>query len=111
MNKVMLSGRIARDVTLETTIKGQKVVRNAVASKRLFKDVNGRYLVDFIEFTLFDTKAEHFSEYVSKGDVVELIGRLIVKEREKEGIKFKTNELIVETVEFLSGKSGGSDSE
>jgi single-strand DNA-binding protein len=110
MNKVELTGRVAREVKFETTTS-QKIIRNAIAVKRPFKDVDGKYKADFIEFSLFDIKAEHFSEYVKKGDIIELTGRLIVKDRKKEGVKFKTNEFLVETIGFLSRRSEGDKSE
>lgn len=40
MNKVELTGRVARDVTLKDTTKGQHVIMNAITVQRPFKDVD-----------------------------------------------------------------------
>lgn len=98
MNKVILVGRIARPVEIKETLKGQKVVRNAIAIRLPFKNIYGKYDSAFIEFSLFDNNAEHFSKYVEKGDIVELIGRLSPKRKEIEGNKIYTNEIIVENI-------------
>lgn len=98
MNKVMLVGRVARPVEIKETLKGQKVVRNAIAVRLPFKNIDGKYDSDFIEFSLFDNNAEYFSKYVEKGDVVELIGRLSPKRKEIEGNKIYSNEIIIERI-------------
>ena len=103
MNKVHLTGRVTREVILKTTSKGQKMTMNTICVQRPFKDVDGKYGVDYIDFSLFDGKAESFVEYVKKGDFIEITGRLHQNPKEKEGIKIYNLELIVENIGYCFG--------
>lgn len=100
MNKVHLTGRVARDVTLKTTNKGQKMIRNAICVLKPFKDLDGKYGVDYIDFSLFDGKAEHFAQFINKGDFIEITGRLTSKVKETNENKIYSTELVVEHIGF-----------
>lgn len=104
MNKVVIIGRSTRDVELKQTSSGTPVATFSVAVKRSFK-TNGEYESDFFECVAYSKTAELISQYVKKGDLVGIEGRLQTRNyTNKEGRKVYVTEIIVENVEFLQSK-------
>ncbi len=105
MNKVILSGNICRDVEKERSKSGIAVVNNCVAVKREFKDKDGEYGVDFINFTAFDKKAEYLASYAHKGDRVEIVGRWNTRlYTDKDNRQRTANEVVVESVNVYGNR-------
>lgn len=101
MNKVIITGRTTKDIELKVTPTGTNVATFSVAVKRAFKDNES----DFFECVAYSKTAELISEYVKKGDLVGLEGRLQARNyTNKEGRKVYVTEIIVENVEFLQSK-------
>ena len=50
MNKVILIGRLVRDPELKQTPSGTPVLQNTIAVTRKFKNQQGEYESDFINF-------------------------------------------------------------
>ena len=104
MNTVMLVGRLAQEPEVRTTEKGKNVVRISVAVNRSFKNPDGLYETDFIDCILWDGLAKNLHEYCKKGDTVGVRGRLQVSYYEKDNVKVKKVDVIVEKLSFLSSK-------
>ena len=68
MNKVLLTGRLVKDCELMKTDSGTSVTKNSVAVRRDFKNSNGEYDTDFIDFVAFGTTAEYLASYGKKGN-------------------------------------------
>lgn len=107
MNKVIITGNLCRDNDVKVTKDmSSKVLKNTVASKRSYKNKNGEYESDFINFTAFKQAAEFMEMYTSKGDKVLIEGRWETGSYQNEyGSTVYTNELKVERVELLSSKT------
>lgn len=104
MNKVVIIGRNTRDVELKQTSSGTAVAEFSIAVKRNFK-TNGQYESDFFDCVAYGKTAELISQYVKKGDMVGIDGRLQTRNyTNKEGRKVYVTEIIVENVEFLATK-------
>lgn len=101
LNTVMLVGRLAQDVEVKKTETGKEVTRISLAVNRSFKNPDGIYEVDFIECVLWDGLAKNINEYCKKGDTVGIRGRLQVSYYEKDDIKRKVVDVIVERMTFL----------
>ena len=67
MNKVLLIGRVARDVEVKTTPNGRDYSFNAIACKREYKNKDGKYDSDFVPVTFGDVPCKFLKEYVDKG--------------------------------------------
>lgn len=104
MNTVMLVGRLAQDPEVRTTETGKTVTNISVAVNRSFKNPDGIYETDFIDCTLWDGLAKNLHEYCKKGDTVGVRGRLQVSHYEKDNVKFKKVDVIVEKLSFLASK-------
>ena len=112
MNKVILHGRLTRDVEHKTTQSGRSVVRAGLAVNRpAAKD--GQQQADFINLVAWEKTAELFQRYLHKGSEVLIEGRLSVRSYEdQQGQKRTATEVIVERMEFCgkAEKSSGNTS-
>ena len=67
MNKVILSGNLCKEIELKQTQSGKSALNNSVAVRRDFKDADGTYQTDFIDFIAFGNQAEYLKKYASTG--------------------------------------------
>lgn len=102
MNTLMLVGRLARDVEIRKTESGKDVTTVTLAINRSYKNAEGIYETDFIDCILWDGLAININEYCKKGDLIGIRGRLQTYSYEKDDIKHKGIEVIVEKLSFLS---------
>ena len=104
VNSVMLVGRLAQDIEIKKLDSGKEVTKVALAVPRSFKNPDGIYETDFFDCVLWEGLAKNACEYCKKGDTVGIRGRLQTDTYEKEGIKHKVVEIIVEKLTFLSNR-------
>ena len=105
MNKVIIIGRNTKEIELKQTSAGGSVVEFSVAVKRSFKSPNGEYESDFFNCVAFRSTAELISKYVSRGDMIAIVGRLQTRNyTNREGKKVYVTEIMVDEVEFLQSK-------
>lgn len=104
MNKVVLVGRVAKDVELRTTTSGKSVALFTLAVNRDYKNAEGKYDADFFTCVAYEQRAETISRYVSKGDRFGVTGKLTTRNYEKNGTKVYVTEVKVEEFEFLESK-------
>ena len=75
MNQTVLVGRVVDIVSLERD--GESTcVKLQVAVTRIYKNTEGEYETDFIPVFLYDSISQKTMEYVKKGDIVGVKGRL-----------------------------------
>lgn len=106
MNKVILSGRLTKDVSVNYTNDGLSIARFNVAVDRKIKK-DSQQTADFISCVSFGKTAEFIEKYFSKGKGIELEGRIQTGSYDKDGAKVYTTDVVVEQVEFPKG--GASD--
>jgi single-strand DNA-binding protein len=105
LNKIVIQGRLTKDVELRRTQSGKAVASFTLAVNKDYKNEQGGYDADFIECVAFEQKAETISKYVHKGDRFGVIGNLTTRSYEnKEGKKVKVTEVKVTEFEFLESK-------
>lgn len=109
MNKVILVGRLTKDPENRTS-GDTTVTRFSVAVNRNFKNANGEYEADFPNCIAFGKTAEFVEKYFKKGDAIGITGRLQTGSyTNKNGDKVYTTDVVIDTVEFVSGKSSAGD--
>ena len=111
MNTIMLVGRIAQDIEVTTLESGKEVTKITLAVNRSFKNADGIYETDFFNCTLWDGLAVNINEYCKKGDLVGVRGRLQTSTYEKDDVKHKVVDIIVEKLTFLSSKKKENNQE
>lgn len=105
-NKVILIGRLTRDVELKFLATGTPIATVSLA-------VNSRFAKDkeevlFIDCSVFGKPAEACAQYITKGSMVMVDGRLKTRSWEYEGKKQHKTEVMADKVAFLDkrGESG-----
>ncbi len=107
-NKVVLLGRIASDIEMRSTTTGQSVCTFRLATNRVWKDKSGERKEDsqFHNIVLWGKQAENASQFLGKGSLVLIEGRLQNRSWEdKTGNKRYITEIIGEN--FQMGPRSG----
>ena len=104
MNKAVIVGRLVRDPDVRALSDGKTVSKFTVAVDRRFKNKNGEKEADFIPVVVFGKPAEFVAEYVKKGNMVSVAGRITTGSYEKEGRKIYTTEITADEVNSIGSK-------
>lgn len=103
MNKIILIGRTTKNIELRFTTSNKAVVNFSLAVNRNFKNEEGEYETDFINCVVYGKQAENMKQFVSKGDLLGVEGRLQIRSyQNEEGKNIYVTEVIVENVQFLA---------
>lgn len=106
LNQTVIVGRLVREPELRETENGTKVTNITLAVPRSYKNVDGEYETDFISCVLWKGIAENTVEYVKKGDLLGIKGRIQTRNfQTEENNKKYVTEVVAEKVTFLSSKS------
>ncbi|MGI6126803.1 MAG: single-stranded DNA-binding protein [Planifilum sp.] len=110
INRVIISGNLTRDPEIRHTTGGTAVLAIGVAvNDRRRNQQTGEWedYPNFVDCTMFGSRADAVSRYLSKGSKVAIDGRLRWSQWERDGRKQSKLEVIVDDIEFMSGRSGG----
>ena len=105
LNQIVLIGRLTRDPELRYTQgSGVAVTTFTLAADRPFKNQQGEKETDFIDIVVWRKQAENCAEYLKKGSMSAVTGRLQIRSYDdKEGIRRKAAEIVADNVRFLDG--------
>ncbi len=102
LNRVILIGRLAREPELRYTPGGTAVTRLVLAVDRPFVNRQGEREADFIDVVVWQKQAETCANYLGKGRLVAVEGRLQVRSYDdSQGIRRRVVEVVAENVRFL----------
>jgi single-strand DNA-binding protein len=109
MNNVVLIGRLYKDPELRylpgngtAMCKfGLAVNRDLSKSKKEEMESRGLPTADFINITIWGKTAESAANYLVKGRLVGIQGRIQTGSYEKDGVRVYTTEVVATNVEFL----------
>lgn len=104
INKIVLVGRLTRDLEIRKTRSNKSVLNFTMAVDRRFKSENGERETDFIECVAWEQSAEYLGRYAGKGDIIGVDGELHINSYEKNGQKVYRAEVQCETVKIISSK-------
>ena len=110
-NRVILIGNLVRDIEIRHTTNAKLAVcQNAIAVNDRRKNAAGEWVdeTSFVDLTFFGRTAELVGQYLTKGSPVFVEGKLKQDTWEKDGQKRSKLYVIVERMQFLTGKSEGS---
>lgn len=110
LNKVMLVGRLTRDVEIRNTPTGQAVASISMATNRFWKDKNGQRQdqTEFHNVVLWGRLAEIAGQYLSKGQEAYIEGRLQTRKyTAKDGSERRVTEIVAENMQLGSRPQGG----
>ncbi|HHW6773980.1 TPA: single-stranded DNA-binding protein [Staphylococcus aureus] len=106
LNRVVLVGRLTKDPEFRTTPNGVNVGTFTLAVNRTFTNAQGEREADFINVVVFKKQAENVKNYLSKGSLAGVDGRLQTRNYEnKDGQRVFVTEVVADSVQFLEPKN------
>ncbi len=108
MNRVVLVGRLTKDPDLRYTPNGVGVATFTLAVNRAFSNQQGEREADFINCVVWRKQAENVANFLKKGSLAGVDGRLQTRNYEgQDGKRVYVTEVVAESVQFLEPKSSG----
>lgn len=106
MNRVVLVGRLTKDPDLRYTPNGVPVASFTLAVNRNFTNRQGEREADFINCVVWRRQAENVANYLKKGSLAGVDGRIQTRNFEgQDGRRVYITEVVAESVQFLEPKS------
>lgn len=106
INRTVLVGRLTKDPELRYTPNGVAVCRFTLAVNRTFADQSGERQADFINIVVWRKQAENSANYLKKGSLAGIEGRIQTGSYEgPDGKRVYTTEVIADSVQFLEPRN------
>lgn len=106
INRVVLVGRLTKDPEFRTTQSGVNVATFTLAVNRTFTNAQGEREADFINIVVFRKQADNVNNYLKKGNLAGVDGRIQSRSYEnKEGQRVFVTEVVADSVQFLEPKN------
>ena len=112
LNKVILIGRLGRDPETRYMPNGDAVCNFSVATSEKWKDQSGqpKERTEWHSITMYRKLAEIAAQYLQKGSLVYLEGRIQSRKYTgKDGIERTAYEIVCSEMKMLGGKAEGGD--
>ncbi|MGM9924397.1 MAG: single-stranded DNA-binding protein [Bacillus sp. (in: firmicutes)] len=102
MNRVVLVGRLTKDPDLRYTPSGVPVATFTLAVNRTFSNQQGEREADFINCVVWRKPAENVANFLKKGSLAGVDGRIQTRNYEgQDGKRVYVTEVVAESVQFL----------
>lgn len=110
INNVVLIGRLTRDAELRYTTSNIAVATFNLAVNRNFKNDNGDREADFINVVMWRQQAENFANWVKKGNLVGITGRIQTRSYDnQQGQRVYVTEVVAESFQTLEKKDNSAN--
>lgn len=111
INRAILVGRLTKNPELRHTSNDIAVTTFTLAVNRPFKNQQGENDVDFIQCVVWRRQAENVAQYVSKGSLVGVDGRIQSRSYDdQDGNRRFITEIVADSVQFLEPKGSNPTS-
>ena len=109
LNKFIGIGRNTKEGELRQSESGIAIYNNTLAMTNNFKNKEGNYDSEFINYVAYRNTAEFLSKYSTKGTLVMIEGRIHTRSYDaQDGTKRYVTEVIVENAQVLERKESTS---
>lgn len=111
LNKVILIGRLGRDPEVRYMPNGEAVCNFSVATSETWNDRNGQRVerTEWHNITMYRKLAEIASQYLKKGGLVYLEGRIQSRKYQgKDGIERTAYDIVANEMKMLGGRNENS---
>lgn len=108
INNVVLVGRLTRDPELRYTPAGVATTTFTLAVDRPFTNQSGEREADFIQIVTWRQLAETCANYLRKGKLTGVTGRIQIRYYEKDGSRVYVTEIVADNVRFLESNNSGT---
>lgn len=107
INRVVLVGRLTKDPELRYTPSGVAMARFTLAVNRTFTNQQGEKEADFINCLVWRKQAENTANYLKKGSLAGVEGRIQTGSYEgQDGKRVYTTDVVADSVQFLEPRNG-----
>ena len=110
LNKVQLIGRVGKDPEVRYSTNGDAIANFTVATSERYKDKQTGEAVEKTEWhnvSAFRRLGEIVGEYVKKGALIYIEGKIQTRKYEKDGVTHYATSIIASEMKMLGGKSEG----
>ena len=105
MNKVILAGRLTKDIEMRYTQTGKAIARFILSVNRRVSKDKEKQQADFIPIIVWNKLAEICSKYLTKGSQILVEGHLQIRDYvAQDGKKHYIAEVIAQELEFMGSK-------
>jgi single-strand DNA-binding protein len=113
VNKVILVGNLGKDPELRYTASGTAVAKFSIATSETFTDRQGakQERTEWHRITAWGKLAEICGQYLSKGKMVYIEGKIRTEKYEKDGVTKYSTEIVADTMRMLGGGRGEREAE
>jgi single-strand DNA-binding protein len=109
LNRIILIGRLTRDPEMRYTPAGVAVAQFALAVDRPYSNQGKEKEVDYINIVVWRQLAELCAQYLRKGRLAAVEGRLQVRHYDNnEGKRVYVTEVVADNVRFLESANAGA---
>ncbi|MED0689937.1 single-stranded DNA-binding protein [Bacillus licheniformis] len=106
INNVVLVGRLTADIDLRYTQTGTAVGNFNLAVNRTFTNQNGEREADYIRCVAWRKTAETAANFVGKGSLVGIQGRIQTRHYDNEqGQRIYITEVVAESIQYLDSRN------
>lgn len=98
INRVVLVGRLTKDIELKSTASGKSTTTFTLAVQR------DKETADFIQCVAWEKKAELLSSYTHKGSQIVVDGRIQTRSYESNGRKIYVTEVLVQDIQLTDSR-------
>ena len=110
MNRVVLIGRLTKDIDVRYTTTQKVVATFSLAVNREFKNPQGEYETDFFNVVIWGKPAELAGNTLKKGNKIAIEGRIQNRSYDaKDGTKRYVTEIIANGFEYLEKREQPKD--
>lgn len=110
INRVVLVGRLTKDPEYRTTPSGVDIANFTLAINRNFTNAQGEREADFIKVIVFRKQAKNVNQYLFKGNLAGVDGRIQSRSFENdEGKRIFVTEVVADSVQFLEPKNSNNE--
>ena len=106
VNKAILCGTLGKDPETRYTSSGKAVTSFSIATSERWKDQSGekQERTEWHNITAFDKLAEICGEYLKKGTVVYVEGKIKTeKYTAKDGVEKSATKIVIDTMQMIGG--------
>jgi single-strand DNA-binding protein len=109
LNRAILIGRLTKDPELRYTPNGVAVASFTLAVNRPWLNQQGEREADFLPIVVWRKQAESCANYIGKGSLVAVEGRIQVRTYDtKDGQRRWVTEVVADSVRFLERRESSN---
>ena len=110
LNKVQIIGRVGKDPEVRYSTNGDAIANFTVATSERYKDKQTGEAVEKTEWhnvSAFRRLGEIVGEYVRKGSLIYIEGKIQTRKYEKDGVTHYATSIVASEMKMLGSKDGG----